>query len=36
MAHTLLWENLNVVIVDNSVPSVNFKCFTTDNVKALE
>ena len=33
-AHTIFWENLNVVMLENGVPNVNFKGFMADNAHA--
>lgn len=34
VAHTLIWDNLNIVMTDNGVTSVNFKGFMADNAQA--
>jgi len=31
---TLLWENLNAIMLENDVPKVNFKGFMLDNAQA--
>ena len=33
-AQIVFWENLNVVILENNVPKVNFKGFMTNNAHA--
>lgn len=33
-AQTLLWENLNAIMLENDVPKVNFKGFMLDNAQA--
>lgn len=35
-AYTLLSENLDAIMVDNNVPSVNVKDFMADKVKQFE